>query len=171
MEHSKSARCCYELIMIGQCSFSQMDPTDVRTKQIGRHVFVDSICNSTSLYAMTLSLRYLSRICYDLDQFVIALRLLNMAYAYCTMYELTITPTFVKEKYSKKRKKIKKKLNKLVCSYCGRKGKLKCCTACMNAVYCTKLCQKRDWRAGHRNKCDGEWLEEYKKLKVRLVFC
>merc|ERR1712228_104755 len=127
--------------------------------------FLASIAASTSLYVTTLSLRYLSDACKEMKRCVIALRSLNVAYKLCTMYELTICPSFVNKIYSKKRKNIKKKLKKMACSYCGRKGKLMCCTGCMKSVYCTKLCQKRDWRAGHRKKCVKKWFEFYSIMK------
>merc|ERR1712228_991571 len=122
------------------------------------------------VYIMALSLKCLSGICMELNQFVIALRLLNIAYKLCTMYELVICPSFVNKIYTKKRKRIKKKLKKMICSYCGRKGKLMCCTGCMDAVYCSKLCQKRDWQSMHREKCNKKWSKYYSELKKKLIF-
>merc|ERR1712204_103487 len=98
-------------------------------------------------------------------RYVFALRLLNIAKKLCTLYEFTITPTFVNKIYPKKRKKIKKKLKKMKCLYCGSKGKLSSCTACMSALYCSKLCQKRDWKE-HKHHCrkmkkEVNWLTFY----------
>merc|ERR1712129_358941 len=108
---------------------------------------------STSIHTMVLSLRYLSAIFKKMELFVVALRSLNKARKLCTIYKMTITPTFVENIYPKKRKKIKKQLKKMECSYCGKNGKLFCCTSCMSQLYCSKSCQKRDWKDEHRNSC------------------
>merc|ERR1712232_688999 len=97
----------------------------------------------------------------EIGQLVIALRLLNKARRLCTMFELTITPTFVNKFYPIKRMKIKKKLMNMKCSHCGKKGKLFCCTACMLAVYCSKSCQKKDWKADHSQHCRKDWTNCY----------
>ena len=155
---------CYSLMLLGKWSMNGKDyPCAMK-------MFVDSICNSVSVYSMCLSSRYLSEVCVDLGQFVIALRLLNKAYKLCTMYEFVICPTFVNKAYAERRKKIKNELRKLFCSYCGKKGKLKCCTGCMTAVYCSKSCQKRHWSLDHKKKCSRGWLEFYEKLKDYLSF-
>lgn len=132
--------------------------------------YVASICCSYSLYIRILSMRHLSIFCKDNGQYLMALKLLNAAYKYCNLYEFVITPCFVNKIYFEKKKKIKKKLNKMVCIYCNKKGKLKCCTGCMVATYCNKICQKRHWKSIHHKECDKSWLEYYKKLKDELVF-
>merc|ERR1712228_956544 len=109
-------------------------------------------------------------ICCELDQCVIALRLSNVTYKLCTMYELTICPSFVYMNYFEERRAIKIKLDGMNCSYCGSKGKLMCCTGCMETTYCIRLCQKRDWKMNHRKSCKGRWLEYYKMLKHGAVF-
>eukprot|EP01083_Nonionella_stella_P128000 387766_1 len=48
------------------------------------------------------------------------------------------------------------------CSYCQRIEKryhdfiekYKTCSGCKAVFYCTRSCQKRDWRARHRNECN-----------------
>jgi len=45
------------------------------------------------------------------------------------------------------------------CSFpqCGRKGEtcnLRTCTRCSNAKYCSKECQRKHWKVGHKDKCD-----------------
>ena len=155
---------CYSLMLLGKWSMNGKDyPCAMK-------MFVDSICNSVSIYSFCLSSRYLSEVCVRVGQYVIALRLLNVAYKFCTMYEFTITPTFVNVIYAKKRKKIKKKLKRLFCSHCGKKGKLQCCTGCMTAVYCSKSCQKRHWSLDHKKQCNREWFEFYEKLKDYFIF-
>eukprot|EP01083_Nonionella_stella_P222402 793671_1 len=40
------------------------------------------------------------------------------------------------------------------CSYCGGKGKMiGKCSQCKCFKYCTRKCQKRHWKYGHRNEC------------------
>ena len=38
------------------------------------------------------------------------------------------------------------------CSSCGEKGKHRC-TGCYLEMYCSKLCQKKDWKKGHKALC------------------
>merc|ERR1712228_406351 len=156
---------CFSFILFGKVMVKKRDYKDARC------TLVRSIRLSTSLYSIILSLRYLSEVCMELDHCVIALRLLNVAYKLCTKYDVVICPSFVNKKYLKKKERIKQKLNKMVCSHCGRKGKLKCCTACMSSYYCSKSCQKREWRLSHRDKCDKEWTAFYKVLRDELIFC
>ena len=174
----------FDIEDMGRVYISAINPTDAYSLMLmgksyqkyeeyenGITCFVSSIRTSASLFVMTSSLRCLSEICMKLSQFVAALRLLNVAYKLCTMYELTITPSFVNDIYPKKRKKTKRKLKKMVCSYCGRKGKLQCCTGCMTAVYCSKLCQKRHWSLDHRKNCDNAvWSKYYRMMKAQLIF-
>ena len=45
------------------------------------------------------------------------------------------------------------------CPTCGQKeskpGEFKRCGGCKNVYYCGRKCQVRDWKAGHKQKCDG----------------
>ena len=132
--------------------------------------FVKSISISSSLYTTALSLRYLAKICYRTGHYVLALRLLRTVCKCCHLYERTIMPWFV-NKYRGKRKRIRKKIQEMRCCHCNKKGgKLMCCTACMKTAYCSKSCQKRDWKLNHRDECDGSWLVHYKHLRKRSVF-
>ena len=70
-------------------------------------------------------------------------------------------------KYNKTQKvrslndKIKRKYKTLKCMQCGKSvkdGKLKTCSGCGVAFYCSKSCQKKAWNRegdGHREKCGG----------------
>ena len=41
-----------------------------------------------------------------------------------------------------------------VCSYCGKEsGDLKRCQACKSTLYCSKDCQRNDWKLKHRGIC------------------
>ena len=45
-------------------------------------------------------------------------------------------------------------MDDFVCSWCGREGdKMKVCTGCKRNRYCDALCQKSDWRCGHKGDC------------------
>merc|ERR1712228_212088 len=154
---------CYGLILYGKyCMKSSSNGLAI-------DALVKSLKISTSLHARTSSLRYLSEICESMDYLIIALKLLNVAYKYCFLCEWTIRPLFVNELYGKKRKALKIKMKKMACNHCGSKKRLKCCVGCMNVVYCSKYCQKRDWSSGHRMKCDKSWLEHSEILKSVMI--
>merc|ERR1712083_161899 len=102
---------CYSLLLGGKCTISMCKGSDSVRGLIG--CFFGSILISSSVYCTTLSLRNLSGLCRRYCQFIVALRFLNAAYRLCTMYEFTITPSFVENEYPKKRRKIKKKLMKM----------------------------------------------------------
>ena len=45
-------------------------------------------------------------------------------------------------------------MDSFACAWCGREGKkMRLCTGCKKVRYCDALCQKSDWRAGHRTTC------------------
>ena len=48
-----------------------------------------------------------------------------------------------------------------ICAYCGNqeKEKLKFCGRCKSFCYCSKECQVKHWRAGHKVDCKGHWIE------------
>lgn len=51
--------------------------------------------------------------------------------------------------------KVKEK-NEIACNYCKKPQgatKLDMCSACKKTYYCSKDCQKRDWKAGHKTQC------------------
>ena len=39
-----------------------------------------------------------------------------------------------------------------VCPRCGEKGKYRC-TGCFLELYCSEVCQRQDWRKGHKVTC------------------
>eukprot|EP01084_Bolivina_argentea_P248434 415577_1 len=159
----------YCMYLFGKCiangiildGYTVNDSIDALTK---------AICMSDSLYIRTLLLRQLSSVCAEHGQYGMAFKTLYTAYKYCFFFDLTIKPSFVKKVYFEKKKDIQKKLNKFVCCYCKKKGKLKSCTGCMVQMYCSILCQKKDWKKKHRNKCGRFWLKYYKLLKDGYVF-
>lgn len=53
------------------------------------------------------------------------------------------------------------------CALCGFRGE-KRCSACKSAWYCSKTCQKEDWRAGHKKNCaTGEFKKEEEEGRQR----
>jgi len=66
-------------------------------------------------------------------------------------------------------KKLSKDLNDLNCNVCGRKNYFKC-SKCKSVYYCSKECQKIDWKC-HKKSCELV-NEEYcmKKDKKDFVF-
>ena len=40
-----------------------------------------------------------------------------------------------------------------VCEACSQEGATKCCSRCMEAWYCSAVCQKQQWKKGHKHKC------------------
>ena len=44
-----------------------------------------------------------------------------------------------------------------VCKHCGRAGTdMKTCTGCKDATYCGVVCQRANWKAGHKKTCKGK---------------
>ena len=50
-----------------------------------------------------------------------------------------------------------------ICANCGNrnKEKLKLCARCKSFAYCSKECQVKHWKAGHKVDCKGHWIEEF----------
>jgi hypothetical protein len=52
-----------------------------------------------------------------------------------------------------------------VCANCGKqsreKQELKACSSCKAFHYCSKKCQVKHWKAGHKVDCKGHWIEEF----------
>ena len=149
---------CYECLLKAQYDYQIWACSgNVNARKSMINAFVACIVSSTSLYSAVSSMRALSAACKKIGQYLIALRLLDKAYECCTMYQCHAFPSFVSESYWKKRKRIKQKLNKLRCSYCGCSANLLSCTGCMSTFYCSKLCQKMDWKMTHSDNCDKHW--------------
>eukprot|EP01084_Bolivina_argentea_P202290 345666_1 len=80
--------------------------------------FIASICASRSYYKLTISMRYLSRLCKYHKEYAIALKLLKLVHKICCAHkDFIITKSFVLKEYPKKKKLIKKKLKKICCAY------------------------------------------------------
>lgn len=54
-------------------------------------------------------------------------------------------------------------VKKMACDACGKSGASKHCSACRKAYYCSKVCQTRDWKSGHKQQCgkdvEGHFLD------------
>eukprot|EP01084_Bolivina_argentea_P232419 391732_1 len=59
--------------------------------------------------------------------------------------------------YLHKRQFVESVCNKYKCNYCGHTEKLRACMGCCNVFYCSKYCQKRDWKYKHRIYCDKKF--------------
>lgn len=44
-------------------------------------------------------------------------------------------------------------LEVMECDQCGKKGASKFCSACHKVYYCSKECQRRAWKGGHKEEC------------------
>eukprot|EP01084_Bolivina_argentea_P264701 448489_1 len=80
----------------------------------------------------------------------------------------------IAEIYPKMRKKLKKRLQKIKCNYCGKHkylqtkkqlDKLKVCKGCHSFYYCNKRCQKYHWKRSHSRQCSKQWMQ----WNVRLL--
>ena len=40
------------------------------------------------------------------------------------------------------------------CSYCNDSGNVKTCSGCKKTQYCSRVCQKADWKS-HKHRCDA----------------
>ena len=48
------------------------------------------------------------------------------------------------------------------CDHCGIETDVKHCSGCHKKAYCSTKCQKRGWKAGHKEECGKEEEEEEK---------
>ena len=48
------------------------------------------------------------------------------------------------------------------CDLCGDEADVKHCSGCHKKAYCSTKCQKRGWKAGHKEQCGKEEEEEEK---------
>eukprot|EP01084_Bolivina_argentea_P019851 36911_1 len=136
--------------------------------------FCIAICAQNGLYQRLISLRRLCEVCYAVKEYLLALKILNCAFILCKISpsHCVLLPSFVNGTYRKQKKKIKKKIKLLCCSYCNciDISKLRACSGCMKYVYCSRKCQKKHWNTKHKSECDKQWIESYKMLK-EVIFC
>eukprot|EP01084_Bolivina_argentea_P053107 97498_1 len=90
----------------------------------------------------------------ELKQYQIAIKLFKKA------YRITKDVKIISKNYKKLIKKCREKLVEQTCDYCGDKiKKLKSCKGCAMCFYCSKRCQKMDWKVqNHRNICSKFWV-------------
>lgn len=50
------------------------------------------------------------------------------------------------------------------CAYCGAQHAENKCGRCREVKYCSSQCQRKHWKAGHKNKCD--WCRESFEVKI-----
>eukprot|EP01084_Bolivina_argentea_P151993 265213_1 len=123
-----------------------------------QYLILSSIATSNNLLHTVVVLRILSKHCYMKNEYLISMKILRCCYRMCGKY---MCPSFVEDKYWKRRKQIKRKIKTLMCAQCNRSEKrLRVCKGCMIANYCSVLCQKLHWNKIHRNKCSRYWQSE-----------
>eukprot|EP01084_Bolivina_argentea_P317027 549605_1 len=115
-------------------------------------------------YVTAMSLFALSENCYLNKEYVMSIKVLN--YAYKIGYGLMLH-SFFESKYPIQKKQILKKLENMKCRNCNALAR-KSCAGCMKAFYCSKRCQKLQWKIKHNGKCDRSWRFIYGELKINL---
>ena len=117
-------------------------------------------------YQTVIALFALSEHCYKNKEYQIGLKVLKSGYQIGHQFMLK---KFINKRYPKQRKKLLKKLNIQKCDgiKCNEFAK-KSCTGCMEYFYCSKSCQKYDWKDRHRESCDRSWEYLYTALKNYL---
>ena len=131
--------------------------------KIATGLLVVSVCSAFSLYERCISLRALSENCYASKQYLIGKKVLSTMYVLC---KGLILPSFERN-YPSKWRKFKQKLKKMKCANtdcCNRA--ILCCKGCMSEFYCSKRCQKIQWKTGHRGVCSREWVRWHEQDKI-----
>ncbi|KAJ7058415.1 hypothetical protein C8F01DRAFT_1232634 [Mycena amicta] len=72
-----------------------------------------------------------------------------------TALRFSIRSVFVDD-YESTRKDSPRACNYDLCGQLHAKKDMKRCTGCLVTIYCSRICQKHDWRSGHRSSCP-EW--------------
>eukprot|EP01084_Bolivina_argentea_P076544 138735_1 len=135
--------------------------------------WIITACSADSYYIRIIALIYLSEVCYRLNEFMMALKSLRIAYKLCHYGDdtsLILLPTFVRYEYESQKKILKTRLNSFMCEYkfCGKiykKVRLRACSGCIKVMYCCKSHQKKDWKLRHSKQCNRKWKENYKTIK------
>eukprot|EP01084_Bolivina_argentea_P037858 70002_1 len=119
--------------------------------------FGASSCCALGLYEKVLSLKELSQSCYLNRQYLIGFKVLKYAYKLSNKY---ILPSFVTRGYWIWTQKFKRCIAMMTCGNGKCKdnlesiGILQACCGCMRVAYCSRKCQKIDWKIKHKYQCD-----------------
>ena len=139
-------------------------------------LFMSKYCLQTSLirsnddWIKIYCLIGLSWNCYHNGQYLIGIRALKIAnHISCQRRDGIME--YVERNHSVLLPKMMIKWKDLYCDYCKKKGKrkgLRTCCGCMQAVYCSRKCQKYAWKKEHRFICNKTWSDpEYiRKFKA-----
>ncbi len=125
--------------------------------EIAKTVYIHSILryrldferNRFEQCGIIISLFGLSENCYFNKEYLIGTKILKVAFKLGNQFVLI---NFVNKIYAKQRKKFIRRLKNIKCGYCGRLA-TKACTGCMKIYYCSKHCQKMDWKNSHYANC------------------
>eukprot|EP01084_Bolivina_argentea_P007548 14150_1 len=148
MEQPELITKCTLLYMIGRI-ISKVD------HDYDKSILYFSICSfcNNDLYQRVLSLKNLSLNCYWKGNYLLGIKVLKSAYK---LSNGCILPSFVKHGYLKQKRKFKRKMKKMKCANCNEScRKLRLCSGCMQIEYCSRLCQKLDWKQYHKYICSA----------------
>ena len=102
------------------------------------------------------SIRYKQYIYFVLFDGFMFVKLWKFALKYINKFLLYSDTDAQREKILDSLGRIERELSSLRCGYCGRRGykTLHGCSGCGDTYYCSKHCQKRDWKYGlHKEQC------------------
>eukprot|EP01084_Bolivina_argentea_P007232 13592_1 len=77
----------------------------------------------------------------------------------------------IKKNWKSRNIELQNMIKELCCDYCRvRKIKLNGCKGCCDTYYCSKKCQKRGWKQGHRDRCGKRWLIAFMNIKNKKEY-
>eukprot|EP01084_Bolivina_argentea_P110997 198139_1 len=122
---------------------------------------------SNVLYEKLLALKYLCKNCGINGEYMLGKKILKCVYKLCDDHFL---PTFRNIEYKELKRTFNHEIRNLKCEYVNCDSyavalKLNACKGCMKVVYCSRMCQKSDWKLFHKSNCDRYWAEKYHDLK------
>eukprot|EP01084_Bolivina_argentea_P053108 97499_1 len=98
-----------------------------------------------------------------LEQYQIAIKLFRKA------HQITKDIKIINRNHKQFIKKCKVEIGGKRCDYCGVTGKkLRSCKGCAIRFYCSRICQKMDWKIeNHRAKCSKFWIGKYEIIATK----
>eukprot|EP01084_Bolivina_argentea_P066378 120988_1 len=162
---------------IGTEKFSDLISNGINYHHV-KVLYVVRICVENCLYKRIKVLNQLSVQCFEHKE-LIALKLIKCSYklsnGFIEVYEkyfvLTQPKIWNNARYMKLIQQFKNAWLNMKCNNCRieyKLCKLKACSGCMVVAYCSKQCQKVDWKLAHKEICNKSWLSAYKALTITL---